>query len=102
MLVIPSTAVLSAPYGDSVYVIEQKAATRTAQARGWWCASSSSGRARPGRLCERGIGAQGRDRVVGSGLFKLRNGMAVMENNDIAPKADRGSQPADRCQRKGA
>ena len=40
VLAIPATAVLSAPYGDSVYVIEPQAANGAN--RIWSCGSSSS------------------------------------------------------------
>jgi membrane fusion protein (multidrug efflux system) len=92
VLVIPATAILSAPYGDSVYVIEkgtngpnsqvvQQQFVRTGRARGDFVSVASG--LKPG------------DRVVSSGLFKLRNGAAVSENNDIAPKASEKPKPAD-------
>ncbi len=28
------------------------------------------------------------ERIVSSGIFKLRNGMSVVENNDLAPKSE--------------
>ena len=96
VLVIPSTAVLSAPYGDSVYVIEPEPATnplaprqvvrqqfiRSGSARGDFVSVESG--LKPGDL------------VVRSGLFKLRNGMAVVEHNDIVPKASEAPLPPDR------
>jgi membrane fusion protein (multidrug efflux system) len=33
--------------------------------------------------------------VVGTGVFKLRNGMAVTINNDLAPKPELNPKPAD-------
>ncbi len=94
VLVIPATAVLSAPFGDSVYVIEPQTGKngkpllavrqqfiRTGQARGDFVAVDSG--LKPG------------ERVVSSGLFKLRNGMAVVENNELAPKASETPKPAD-------
>ena len=35
------------------------------------------------------------EKVVGSGLFKLRNGMSVTENNKVAPKAAENPRPPD-------
>jgi len=88
VLVILATAVLSAPYGDSVYVIESKPAKeqgrtesvvrqqfiRTGPARGDFLSVES--------------GLQSGERVVSSGAFKLRNGMSVVENNELVPHAD--------------
>ena len=34
------------------------------------------------------------ERVVSSGIFKLRNGMSVIENNDLAPKPSEKPHPA--------
>jgi membrane fusion protein (multidrug efflux system) len=93
--VIPVTSVLSAPYGDSVYVIEPKPApnsnkpglavrqqfVRTGSARGDFVAVQS--------------GLKSGERIVNAGLFKLRNGMAVVENNELTPKTSATPQPAD-------
>ena len=95
VLVIPATSVLSAPYGDSVYVIEPKPGKdeektelavrqqfiRTGRARGDFVSVESG--LKPG------------DRIVSAGIFKLRNGMAVIENNDLAPKNDLAPRPSD-------
>ena len=35
------------------------------------------------------------ERVVSSGLFKLHNGMAVQENNELVPKASEKPSPSD-------
>ena len=94
-LVIPVTAVLSAPFGDSVFVIESKTPTdggkphlevrqqfiRTGRTKGDFIAVESG--LKPGT------------RIVSAGLFKLRNGMAVVENNDLAPKAEPAPRPSD-------
>jgi membrane fusion protein (multidrug efflux system) len=34
-------------------------------------------------------------RIVSSGLFKLRNGMAIVENNELAPRSEEKPRPAD-------
>ena len=60
VLVIPATSVLSAPYGDSVYVIESKPGKDGGQSelvvRQQFIRTGQRAR----RLCERRIGAQGR------------------------------------------
>ena len=59
VLVIPATSVLSAPYGDSVYVIESKPGKDRREARAWRCGSSSSAPADSARrFRQRGIGPQ--------------------------------------------
>ena len=86
VLVIPATAVLSAPYGDSVFVItgstnlvvEQKF-VRTGRMHGDFVSVES--------------GLKAGDRVVSAGGFKLRNGMSVQENNAIAPKTSEKPVP---------
>jgi membrane fusion protein (multidrug efflux system) len=91
VLIIPATSVVSAPYGDSVYVIEpgtngssslvvRQQFIRTGMARGDFL-SVEAGLA-PGQ------------KIVSSGVFKLRNGMAVVENNEIAPKTSETPRPA--------
>lgn len=95
VLVIPATAVLSAPYGDSVYIIEARSTTngaapqlvvrqqfiRTGSARGDFVSVESG--LKPG------------ERVVSSGMFKLRNGLTVVENNELTPKPTKTPNPAD-------
>lgn len=84
VLAIPSTAVLSAPYGDSVYLVESQVANgvtnlvvqqkliRTGRPNGDFVSVES--------------GLKAGDRVVSSGLFKLHNGSTIQENNEAAPK----------------
>jgi membrane fusion protein (multidrug efflux system) len=95
VLVIPATSVLRAPSGDSVYVIEPQ----TGDANG---KSGEKVRQQLVRLgAERGdfvsvqTGLSPGERIVSSGQFKLRTGMAVVEKNDIAPKASETPHPAD-------
>lgn len=95
VLVIPATSVLSAPYGDSVYVIEPKTATNNASpglvVRQQFV---RTGRTR-GDFVSVETGLKAGERVVNAGLFKLRNGMAVVENNEIAPQASEKPRPVD-------
>jgi len=95
VLVIPATAILSAPYGDSVYVIEShpgknggKPETVVTQK------FVRTGRSR-GDFISVETGLKAGDRVVSAGVFKLRNGMAVQENNDFVPKAVEKPSPSD-------
>lgn len=90
VVTIPATAVFRAPYGDSVYLIEPSTNSsnglvvrqqfiRTGQMRGDYVSVEA--------------GLQPGQRVVSAGLFKLRNGMSVVEQNDIVPKADTTPRP---------
>jgi membrane fusion protein (multidrug efflux system) len=90
VLVIPLTAVLSAPFGDTVYVVEPDT-------------NSPSGLAARAQLVRTGVtrgdfitveaGLKAGEKVVGAGLFRLRNGEGVQENNTLAPKASQTPQP---------
>jgi membrane fusion protein (multidrug efflux system) len=94
-LVIPGSAISYAPFGDSVFVIEKKKDPKTGQ-------ESQTIRQQFVRLGEaRGDfvsitnGLKAGEAVVGTGVFKLRNGMAVTINNDLAPKPEVNPTPAD-------
>ena len=94
-LVIPGTAVSYAPYGDSVFVIEKKKDPKTGE-------ESQTIRQQFVRIGEsRGDfvsvtkGLKAGETIVGTGVFKLRNGMAVTINNDLAPKPQLNPTPAD-------
>jgi len=91
VLVIPATAVLSAPYGDSVFVITP---TVTAGATNLIAQQKfiRTGRTR-GDFVTVETGLNAGDRVVAAGIFKLRNGMSVQENNTLAPKASQTPKP---------
>ena len=84
VLVIPDTSVLSAPYGDSVYVIEP--ATNSAGGLVVRQQLIRSDRTRSNYVSVVS-GLQPGDRVVRSGIFKLRQGMAVIENNEFTPNS---------------
>jgi membrane fusion protein (multidrug efflux system) len=85
-LVIPATAIAYAPYGDSVFVIESKrdektheeglvlrqAFIRAGESRGDFVAVTEG--LKPG------------EKVVSTGVFKLRNGAPVVIDNKMAPK----------------
>jgi membrane fusion protein (multidrug efflux system) len=86
VLAIPATAVLSAPSGDTVFIITggtnlvvQQKLIRTGRVHGDFVS------------VEEGLKAG--DRVVSAGIFKLRNGMSVVENNEATPKASETPTP---------
>jgi membrane fusion protein (multidrug efflux system) len=96
VLVIPATAVLNAPYSDSVFVIEDAPDNAT----------SSSGRIvrqkfvrlgqRQGDLVAVDAGLAAGDLVVSTGAFKLRNGMPVTVDNTLAPQFKKEPTPENR------
>jgi membrane fusion protein (multidrug efflux system) len=86
VLPLPATAVLYAPYGDSVFIVEEQTDNKSGQAgkvlrqqfvrlgekRGDFVAATS--------------GLKGGETVVSSGVFKLRNGQSVVIDNKLAPQ----------------
>ena len=94
VLVIPATAVVSAPFGDSVYVIESKPGTDGKPATTVRQQFIRPGRAR-GDFLSVETGVKVGDRIVSTGVFKLRNGMAVVENNELTPTNAVAPRPPD-------
>ena len=107
VLLIPATAVMYAPYGDSVYVLGpgspgERAGAGPAAAAAAPAAAGLVAQQRFVRLGERrgdlvavASGLSAGEAVVSSGAFKLRNGMAVVVRNDLAPDARLAPHPAD-------
>jgi len=93
VLTIPATAVIFAPYGDTVFVLDEK---KDPQGK-----TSTVARQAFVRLGERkgdyvavDSGLNAGQMVVSTGAFKLRNGMAVNVNNALAPEAGLAPRPA--------
>jgi membrane fusion protein (multidrug efflux system) len=94
-LIIPGSAVSYAPYGDSVFVIEKKKDEKTGQETQVLRQQFVRiGEAR-GDFVSVTKGLKAGETIVGTGVFKLRNGMAVTINNDLAPKLQENPKPAD-------
>lgn len=94
-LIIPGTAVSYAPYGDSVFVIEKKKDDKTGkESQVIRQQFVRIGQAR-GDFVSVTTGLKAGEIVVGTGVFKLRNGQAVTINNDLAPKPQMNPTPAD-------
>jgi membrane fusion protein (multidrug efflux system) len=94
VLVIPSTAVLSAPFGNSVYVIDSKPGQDSKPSLTVRQQFIRTGRAQ-GDFVSVQAGLKPGERIVSTGQFKLRNGMAVVENNDLVPKSELTPHPTD-------
>lgn len=94
-LVIPGTAVSYAPYGDSVYVIEKSKDEKTGkETQSLRQAFVRIGESR-GDFVSITEGLKAGEAVVSTGVFKLRNGMMVTINNELAPKPELNPKPAD-------
>jgi membrane fusion protein (multidrug efflux system) len=94
-LVIPGSAVSYAPYGDSVFVIEKQKDPKTGrETQVLRQQIVRIGEAR-GDFASVTTGLKAGETVVGTGVFKLRNGMAVTINNDLAPKPQILPTPTD-------
>lgn len=94
-LVIPGSAVSYAPYGNSVFVIENKKDPNTGkESQSLRQAFVRVGEAR-GDFVSVTQGLKAGETVVSTGVFKLRNGMAVTVNNDLAPKPQLNPNPVD-------
>lgn len=94
VLVIPATAVLYAPYSDSVFVVEPKDPgqaeaglvlrqqfVRIERKRGDFVALTS--------------GLKAGETVASTGVFKLRNGQSVVVDNSLAPEFQLAPRPED-------
>ena len=95
VLVIPATAVIYAPYGDSVFALEEKkdpAGQVMLAARQKFVRLGE----RRGDLVAVVSGLTAGETVVSSGAFKLRNGAAVVVRNDLAPSAELAPKPVDK------
>jgi membrane fusion protein (multidrug efflux system) len=94
-LVIPGSAISYAPYGDSVFVIEKKKDEKTGQESLVLRQKFIRVGEAQGDLVSVKEGLKAGETVVGTGVFKLRNEMAVRIDNTLAPKAERAPKPAD-------
>jgi len=93
VIALPASAINHAPYGDSVYVVEEMKGPDGSTYRGARQHFVKLGPAR-GDLVAVISGVEPGQEVVTSGVFKLRNGSAVQVNNDVVP----GDNPAPRPQ----
>jgi len=94
-LVVPGSAISYAPFGDSVFVIEKKKDEKTGkESQVIRQQFVRAGEAR-GDLIAITQGLKAGETVVSTGVFKLRNGMTVTINNDLAPNLQVNPKPID-------
>jgi len=79
VLTLPQTAITYNPYGDSVFVVEERKQGLTVQRR-----QVETGEVRDGRVEVRS-GLEVDERVVSAGQVKLRNDMVVVADDKPAP-----------------
>ena len=95
VLVIPATAVLSQPYGDTVFVVEEKkddvSGTTLSVVRQQVVRLGEQ----RGDFVEVASGLESGQTVVTTGVFKLRPGMSVSAQNGFAPDAQVNPKPDD-------
>jgi membrane fusion protein (multidrug efflux system) len=95
VLPIAATAVLYAPYGDSVFVVENHKDEQTGETEQVLRQQFVRlGRAR-GDFVDVTDGLTAGETLVTSGVFKLRTGMKVVIDNTLAPKARLEPHPSD-------
>ena len=94
VLAVPATSILFAPYGDSVFTIEER---RTEGGAPFAVVRQKFVRTgeRRGDLVAVESGLEAGETVVSSGAFKLRNGGAVTVNDALAPDARVAPTPTD-------
>jgi membrane fusion protein (multidrug efflux system) len=95
VLIVPATAVLYAPYGDSVFALEE----RKDQTSGKTALVARQAFVRLGErrgdFVEVTTGVSAGQRLASSGVFKLRNGAAVVVNEALAPAAELAPRPSE-------
>ena len=93
LLALPASAISYAPYGDSVFVVEEMKDPRGRPYRGVRQQFVKLGGSRGDQVAVLS-GIEPGEEVVSSGAFKLRNGAAVLVDNDIQPGNDPAPKPA--------
>jgi membrane fusion protein (multidrug efflux system) len=93
VIIVPITSILYAPYGDSVFIVDEKVDEKTHE-KGLVLRQQfvRLGKTR-GDFIAIVSGLKAGQRVVTSGVFKLRNGMAVIIDNTLAPEVSLAPKP---------
>jgi membrane fusion protein (multidrug efflux system) len=94
IVALPASAVSFAPYGNSVFVVEN---LRDPKGRPYKGVSQRFVKLGPGRGDQVAVlsGIEPGEEVVTSGVFKLRNGAAVLINNQVQPSNNPKPKPED-------
>ncbi|MBW8876841.1 MAG: efflux RND transporter periplasmic adaptor subunit [Acidobacteria bacterium] len=94
VLVLPASAISYAPYGDSVFLVEDVKGPTGKSYRGVRQQFVKLGGTRGDQVAVVS-GVKPGEEVVTSGVFKLRNGAAVQVNNKIQPANNPAPRPED-------
>jgi membrane fusion protein (multidrug efflux system) len=94
MVALPASAISYAPYGDSVFVVTDLKNPKGEVYRGVRQQFVKLGAAQGDQIAVMS-GLQPGEEVVTSGVFKLRNGAAVLVNNKVQPANERAPKPED-------
>jgi len=94
VVTLPSSAVRYAPYGNSVFIVEDVKGPKGGTYRGVRQQFVKLGSERGDQIAVL-TGVKAGEEVVTSGVFKLRNGAAVLVNNEIQPGNNPSPKPED-------
>jgi membrane fusion protein (multidrug efflux system) len=94
VIALPASAINYAPYGDSVYVVSDMKDPKGNAYRGVRQQFVKVGASRGDQVAVVS-GLKPGDEVVSSGVFKLRNGAAVVVNNQVQPGNNPAPKPED-------
>jgi membrane fusion protein (multidrug efflux system) len=96
VLAIPTTAVLYAPYSDSVFILEKKPAEKGGQDGLVLRQQFVRLGAQRGDYVAVLSGLKAGEQVVSTGVFKYRNGQSVVVDNTLAPAFSLAPKPEDK------
>jgi len=91
-VVLPASSIAYAPYGNSVFIVEPMTGPDGTSYRGVRQQFVTLGAARGDQVAVL-TGVEPGAEVVTSGTFKLRNGAAVLVNNEVQPGNDPAPRP---------
>ena len=93
MLVIPTPAVLYAAYSDSVFIVEEKKNEKDGRPVQIVRQQFVKLGEKRGDFVSVAFGLKEGDTIVSTGVFKLRNGQTVTENNALSPEFKLSPKP---------
>ena len=95
VLAIPTTAVLYAPYGDTVFVVDAKKSEKDVEPANVVRQKIVQLGEKRGDFVASVSGLEKGETVVSTGVFKLRNDQAVVVDNTLAPEFKLAPEPED-------